>query len=626
MQPPSLSTTSWFRQVSRLAKCRVRLPRETLDRLENLVCTGALLLMAVLPLLEILLRAVFSAGIPGSALWTQHLVLWVAFFGAAIAAREGRLLALATEALLPAGLARWGRPFAAGLGLAVCAAAMLGGISFVLAERQGGQTVVFGIPVWALQVVIPLGFAVLALRLWAKGADGWRGLVTSTSAPLLLLAVTLMPDLFHTMGFTILLVIAVAFGAAMGAPIFVVLGGVAAVLLWSGYEPISAIPVEIYNLTVKPLLPTIPLFTLAGYILAAGGTPRRLVALFRAVFGWAPGGVAVVAILACAFFTSFTGGSGVTIVALGGLLYPMLIQEQYRDKLTTGLLTSAGSLGLLLPPSLAVILYSVVAQVDIRRLFAAGVLPAGVEVVIVIGFVILFARRHAVSRTSFAFREALAALRDSAWEVAIPVLVLTGLLGGFTTLVETSAVTVLYALVLEFGIRRELSLRRDLLRVVAEASTLIGGVLLILGVAMGMTNYLIIEEIPLLATTWVQNFVQSPLAFLLLLNVFLLIVGCLMDIYSAITVMVPLLTPIGLAFGIDPLQLGVIFLINLELGYLTPPVGMNLFLAAYRFDRRLDEVYRAALPFLGIRAVAVILVTYVPPLTLWLPAWLELAG
>jgi C4-dicarboxylate transporter DctM subunit len=563
MQPPSLSTTSWFRQVSRLAKCGVRLRRETLDRLENLVCTGALLLMAVLPLLEILLRAVFSAGIPGSALWTQHLVLWVAFFGAAIAAREGKLLALATEALLPAGLARWGRPFAAGLGLAVCAAAMLGGISFVLAERQGGQTVVFGIPVWALQVVIPLGFAVLALRLWAKGADGWRGLVTSTPAPLLLLAVTLIPDLFHTMWFTILLVIAVAFGAAMGAPIFVVLGGVAAVLLWSGYEPISAIPVEIYNLTVKPLLPTIPLFTLAGYILAAGGTPRRLVALFRAVFGWAPGGVAVVAILACAFF---------------------------------------------------------------RRLFAAGVLPAGVEVVIVIGFVILFARRHAVSRTSFAFREALAALRDSAWEVAIPVLVLTGLLGGFTTLVETSAVTVLYALVLEFGIRRELSLRRDLLRVVAEASTLIGGVLLILGVAMGMTNYLIIEEIPLLATTWVQNFVQSPLAFLLLLNVFLLIVGCLMDIYSAITVMVPLLTPIGLAFGIDPLQLGVIFLINLELGYLTPPVGMNLFLAAYRFDRRLDEVYRAALPFLGIRAVAVILVTYVPPLTLWLPAWLELAG
>ncbi|MEJ2081713.1 MAG: TRAP transporter large permease subunit, partial [Acidobacteriota bacterium] len=457
-------------------------------------------------------------------------------------------------------------------------------------------------------MVIPLGFAGLALRLWAKGADGWRGLVTSTPAPLLLLAVTLMPDLFHTMGFTILLVIAVAFGAAMGAPIFVVLGGVAAVLLWSGYEPISAIPVEIYNLTVKPLLPTIPLFTLAGYILAAGGTPRRLVALFRAVFGWAPGGVAVVAILACAFFTSFTGGSGVTIVALGGLLYPMLIQEQYRDKLTTGLLTSAGSLGLLLPPSLAVILYSVVAQVDIRRLFAAGVLPAGVEVVIVIGFVILFARRHAVSRTSFAFREALAALRDSAWEVAIPVLVLTGLLGGFTTLVETSAVTVLYALVLEFGIRRELSLRRDLLRVVAEASTLIGGVLLILGVAMGMTNYLIIEEIPLLASTWVQNFVQSPLAFLLLLNVFLLIVGCLMDIYSAITVMVPLLTPIGLAFGIDPLQLGVIFLINLELGYLTPPVGMNLFLAAYRFDRRLDEVYRATLPFLGIRAVAVILV------------------
>lgn len=626
MQAASSSRAPGVQSEQRPTFRREWLQRENLGQWENLVCTAALLLMAVLPLLEILLRAVFSAGIPGSALWTQHLVLWVAFLGAAIGAREGRLLALATEALLPPKLARWGKPFAAGLSLAVCAAVMLGGLSFVLAERQGGQTVVFGIPVWALQVIIPVGFAVIGVRLWTREAEGWRGMLISAPVPLLLLAAVTVPDLLHTIGFTALLLAAVAFGAALGAPIFVVLGGVAAVLLWSGYEPISAIPVEAYNLTVKPLLPTIPLFTLAGYILAAGGTPRRLVALFRAAFGWAPGGVAVVAILACAFFTSFTGGSGVTIVALGGLLYPMLIQEQYRDKLTTGLLTSAGSLGLLLPPSLAVILYSVVAQVDIRRLFAAGLFPAGVEVTIVIGFVILLARRRAVTRTPFGFSEALRAFRESAWEVAIPVLVLTGLLGGFTTLVETSAVTVLYALVLEFGIRRELSLRRDLLRVVAEASTLIGGVLLILGVAMGLTNYLVIEEIPLLATTWVQTFVQSPLAFLLLLNVFLLIVGCLMDIYSAITVMVPLLTPIGLAFGIDPLQLGVIFLINLELGYLTPPVGMNLFLAAYRFDRRLDEVYRAALPFLGIRALAVILVTYVPPLTLWLPGRLGFDG
>jgi C4-dicarboxylate transporter, DctM subunit len=594
------------------------LQRDNLGQWENLVCTAALLLMAVLPLLEILLRA-FSFGIPGSALWTQHLVLWVAFLGAAIAAREGKLLALATDALLPLNLARWGKPFASGLSLAVCAAVTLGGISFVLAERQGGQTVVFGIPVWALEVIIPAGFAVIGVRFWARGAEGWRGILISAPVPVLFLAAVIVPELLHSIGFTALLLGAVVVGATMGAPIFVVLGGVAVVLLWSGYEPISAIPVEIYNLTVKPLLPTIPLFTLAGYVLAAGGTPRRLVALFRAAFGWAPGGVAVVAILACAFFTSFTGGSGVTIVALGGLLYPMLIQERYRDKLTTGLLTSAGSLGLLLPPSLAVILYSVVAQVDIRSLFAAGLLPAGVEVVIVISFVALLARRRAVTRTPFRFRGALRAFREAVWEVAIPVLVLTGLLGGFTTLVETSAVTVLYALVLEFGIRRELSLRCDLFRIVGEASTLIGGVLLILGVAMGLTDYLIIEEIPLLATTWVQTFVQSPLAFLLLLNFFLLVVGCLMDIYSAITVMVPLLTPIGLAFGIDPLQLGVIFLINLELGYLTPPVGMNLFLAAYRFDRRLDEVYRAALPFLGIRALAVILVTYVPPLTLWLP-------
>jgi tripartite ATP-independent transporter DctM subunit len=304
---------------------------------------------------------------------------------------------------------------------------------------------------------------------------------------------------------------------------------------------------------------------------------------------------------------------------MGGLLYPMLIEEKHSHKFSTGLLTSAGSLGLLFPPSLAVILYGLVAEVEIRGLFVAGWVPGMLLVVFVAAYVILQSRRTKIARVPFEGKRALSALWQAKWEVAIPFVLLGSILGGFATLVEASAVTVLYAFVLEFFIHRDLTLRRDLLRVVANAAVLIGGVLTILGVALGLTNYLVIAEIPYLAVEWVQSFVQSPLFFLLLLNVFLLIVGCLMDIYSAIVVVVPLIAPLGLHFGIDPFHLGIIFLTNMELGYLTPPVGMNLFLASYRFKRPLPEVYRASLPFLAIRAVGLLLVTYIPPLTGFLP-------
>ena len=379
------------------------------------------------------------------------------------------------------------------------------------------------------------------------------------------------------------------------------------------------IPTEIYNLTTNWVLPTIPLFTLAGFILAEGGTPKRLVVLFRSLFGWMTGGVAIVGIFVCAFFTSFTGGSGVTILAMGGLLYPMLKAEKYSHKFTTGLLTSAGSLGLLLPPSLAVIVFSVVSELDVRRIWVSGLVPAALEMVLVALFVYFFSRKARLGKVPFHFRRACLSIRNSLWELAVPVVVLTAILGGFATLVQTAAVTVLYVFLLEFLIRRNLRFPGDLLRIVAQAVTLIGGVLIILGVSMGLTNYLVIAEIPDKAVGWVQSFVQSPLFFLLMFNIFLLLIGCLMDVYSAIVVVVPLVMPLGLAFGVDPYHLGIIFLVNLELGYLTPPVGMNLFLASYRFGRPLTEVYRAALPFLFIRAIAVLLVTYIPALTGFLP-------
>ena len=336
------------------------------------------------------------------------------------------------------------------------------------------------------------------------------------------------------------------------------------------------------------------------------------------------------AIVVSAFFTSFTGGSGVTILAIGGLMFPMLVADGHRAKFSTGLLTSAGSLGLLFPPSLAVILYGLVAEVDIQRLFVAGFVPALLEIGLVAGFTILVARRvgrrpaegsaPAGGTTPFRIRTALSALWEAKWEAAIPVVVIGVILGGIATLVEAAAITVLYVLFVEYVVHREGKGLGDLVRTGGNAVTLIGGVLLILGCALGLTNYLIFADIPATAVAWVQSFVESPLFFLLLLNLVLLVAGCLMDIYSAIVVVVPLIAPLGLAYGVDPIHLGVIFLTNLELGYLTPPVGMNLFLASYRFRRPLGEVYRAALPFLAIRAGAVLLVTYAPWLTLTLPA------
>ena len=587
--------------------------------IEDSLSVFALLAMAVLPLLEIALRKFFSTGIPGSAVWVQHLTLWVGFLGAAIAARKGELLSLSAGiSLLGQKTRDAAQIFASGMGVAVCGTLAYGSLQLVLVEREGGSLLALGLPVWVAQGIMPLGFLVIGLRMLGKAPFGWKGRAITGSFlifPILMWAFEGLPG--HGLWIPLLVVFMAA--TVLGAPIFVILAGVAAVLLWDFFEPISAIAVETYGLTLKSILPTIPLFTFAGYILAEGGTPARLVGLFRALFGWMPGGLALAAIVVCAFFTSFTGGSGVTVLAMGGLLYPMLRGDNHSHSFTSGLLTSSGSLGLLFPPSLAVLLYGIVAEIDIPTLFVSGLVPGILEIALVAGFALLYSKRSGTARVPFDFQKAARALWDSKWEVAIPILVLGSILSGLATLVEASAITVLYAFVLEFFIRRNLRLGRDLTRVVGSAATLIGSVLLILGVALGLTNFFVMQEIPSQATAWVQSFVDSPLFFLLLLNLFLLVVGCLMDMFSAIVVVVPLIAPLGLFFGIDPFHLGIIFLTNLELGFLTPPVGMNLFLASNRFQRPLLEVYRSVLPFLAIRIVAVGLVTYVPALTTTLP-------
>ncbi len=587
---------------------------------EDVIVSAALGAMAILPLAEILLRATLKIGISGSTAVVQHLTLVVGMLGAAVAARESRLLTLSTGVSLLSGRPRAAaRVFSGAVAVAVTALLAYAGYQFLVIERQAGQILTGKIPTWAVVVVLPLGFALVALRLLLHASDSRTGrLLTFLLAALMVWLGAhppLAPASMVLPAFAILLA-----ATALGAPVFTALGGAALILFWAESVPIASIPVETYRLVVSPTLPTIPLFTLAGYFLAEGGASRRLVRVFRSLTGWVRGGPAIVTALVCAFFTSFTGASGVTILALGGLLMPVLLSARYSERNSLGLLTAAGSLGLLFPPSLPVILYGIVSHQPIDRMFLGGIVPG----VLLLGLTAwwgtrLGSRDRTEERQRFDRREAGRAIWEAKWELLLPVIVLFGIYGGFATLVEAAALTALYAFVVETFVYRDLKITGDAPRVMAKCAVLVGGVLIILGVALGFTNYLVDAQVPAKGVAWVSGAIHSPILFLLLLNLFLLVVGCLMDIFSAIVVVVPLIVPMGEAFGIDPVHLGIIFLANMELGYLTPPVGMNLFLASYRFDKPLPEVYRSVIPMLLVLLSGVLLITYVPFLTTALP-------
>jgi tripartite ATP-independent transporter DctM subunit len=580
-----------------------------------------LLALLALPLAESLLRTFLSRGLPGAAPFAQHLTLWVALVGGALAARDGKLLSLASGELLGEG--RWGR--AARVGSAAVAAAislLLARASWevVLVDREAETALAAGIPVWWAQLVLPLGFLAIGLRLVQRAGEGWRGRAVALLGVAAGLVLGQFPQWLEGVPVWPGLLVVVAATAA-GGPIFAALGGAALLLFMADGVPIAAIPAETYRLAVSPILPSIPLFTLTGFVLAQGDSSERLLRVFRALFGWIPGGTAVMAAVLCAFFTVFTGGSGVTILALGALLFRALQADGYRDRFSLGLLTASGSLGLLFPPALPLILYGVVAQVPIEDLFLGGVLPGVLLVGLIAAWGMREGMRGATERRPFSWREAGAALWQEKWELLLPVVALGAIFGGFATLVEAAAYTALYALIVELLIRRALPWRQ-LPAVLVECSVLLGGVLLILGVAQGLTSWMVDAQIPSRLLEWTEGTIDSRIVFLLCLNLLLLAVGCLMDIFSAIAVVVPLILPLGEAFGIHPIHLGILFVANLELGYLTPPVGLNLFLAAYRFERPLLEVWRAAIPPLLILAAGVLLITYVPVLTLGLLGWL----
>ena len=405
--------------------------------------------------------------------------------------------------------------------------------------------------------------------------------------------------------------------ALLGGALFVLLGGASIIGYAMAGEPVSTILIDFNRLTRNSTILIIPLFTFAGYIIAEGKAPQRLVAFARASVGWLPGGIAVVVLGTCAFFTTFTGASGVTIIALGGLVYPIL-RQTYNEKFSLGLITASGSIGLLFPPSVPLILYAIIAQVPIDRMFLAGIIPG----LLILGVLSVYCSGWSVIKktetTPFDLMVFLKALWAAKWELLLPLIVLGGILSGVVTLDEAAALTAIYACIVEIGIHRSISLK-VLPRIVKESTLLVGAILIILGIALGLTNYLITLDVPTIVLDWIQSTTENRIITLIGLNIFLLIVGCLMDIFSAVIIVVPLLLPIAEQFGIDKAHLGIIVLTNLEIGYLTPPVGMNLFISSMKFDRSVVMLYRSVLLFIALLLVALVLVTYVPELSLWLP-------
>ena len=605
---------------------------------ENYLMALVLAGTMILPLAEVTLRKFTNVGIMGSSSFVQHFTLLIGVLGGAMAAREGRLLTLSS---LPNYLkGHWKSAaviFSRSVAAAICAVLCVVGWQFVLSE-PADKILAYGIPYRAFQVFLPMGFALLSIRLCIAASDKWAGrcFALALAAAIVFIGINspIAPEklIWPAM-------IALLAATALGAPIFTILGGAAMILFWGNGHPVSIMPLENYYLVTDPVLPSLPLFTLAGYFLAESGASKRLVRVFQTLFAQFRGGPGIVTVLVCAFFTSFTGASGVTILALGGLLMPILIQAKYSERNALGLVTGSGSLGMLFPPCLPLILYAVIAQrtiqnlempdgvtapeVTINKMFLGGIGPGLLLLLLTAWWAVRVGSKKAAERPTFAWPEARAALWGAKWELGLPVVVLGVMFSGIATAVEAAAVAALYAALTQTIVHRDLRPIKDVPRVMSECGLIIGGVLLILGVATGFTKFLILADVPTMGVEWIKGAIHSPWVFLLLLNLVLFAVGCLMDIFSAIVVMVPLIVPMGMAFGIDPVHLGIIFLANMELGFLTPLVGVNLFLASYRFNKPMSFVARAVLPMMGVLAIGVLLITYVPILTTWLPSLMK---
>lgn len=582
----------------------------------------ALLAMVALPVLEVVGRAAAGGTVAGSIEYVRNLTLWVTFLGAGIAAQERCHLVLGFAAFLKGGARRVANTVACAVAVATSLGLAWASLELVLADHAVATRVGALIPQWIVEAIMPIGFALIGLRFvrYAPDSSAWRGALAAATllCVLALLPASVRPAIFLP-GMALIVLAALA-----GTPIFVVLGATASLLFLVDAGPLASIPAEAYRIASNPMLPTIPLFTLAGTILAAGKASERLARLFRAMFGWIPGGTAVATVIVCAFFTTFNGGSGVTVLALGALMLPILLRQGYPQRFSVGALTAAGGLGILLPPSLLIILYGVSAHTPIDRLFLAGIVPGLLMIALFSAYAVYQGRGLADGRSRFEWREALAAIREAKWEVLLPIGILFGIFSGYATLVEVAALAASYALVTEVAIHRDLGVWRDLPRVLTQTAVMIGGIMIVLACAMGLTSYLILADIPQRVVELVQGTIESRGAFLLALIAFLLLAGMLIDIFSALVVLVPLMLPIATVYGIDPVHLGIIFLVSMELGYLTPPVGLNLFLASFRFDRPIMDIWTASVPFFLIGLGSLLVIAFVPALSTGVVGWFGL--
>lgn len=411
--------------------------------------------------------------------------------------------------------------------------------------------------------------------------------------------------------------------ALAGLPLFIVILAAAMLGFYLADVPLTVIAIELYRLIDTPMLLALPLFTFSGYVLAESGLSSRLVKFTSLVMGWMPAGLAIVSFFVCAFFTAFTGASGVTIVAVGALIFPALIAGGYNERYSLGLVTTSGSLGLLLAPSLPLILYGVIAQqmdlptpFSLRDLFLAGAIPALLMILSLSVYSIWATKDLSLIREQFDRAQVFSQFKELRWDMPLPLIVLGGIYSGFFAVSEAAAVTAAYVLTVYVAVKKEIN-PRSVPRIVKESMMMVGGILLILGVSLAFTNYLIDAEVPQALFSWISEFIESKFAFLFLLNVVLLLLGAILDIFSALVIMVPLILPLAISFGVDPVHLGIIFLANMQIGYFTPPIGMNLFIASYRFKKPISEIYRATLPFMGVLLIVLALITYVPEISLF---------
>jgi C4-dicarboxylate transporter, DctM subunit len=607
-----------------------------LQRCDEVLASSALVLMVLIPLLEMALRPLMGRGVDNAPVLVQHLGLVLAMLGAVAAERHGHLSSLGN------GLAGLGgerlqigiKVFAQGSAALVCGVLALASWRLVATEMDVAHNLAYGLPTWWVQMLMPVGFALLGAKLGARSAEG--GWLQGVCA-------VLLPGLGFSLGSSyegfelplwpaVLWLLAALLG---GAPIFAGLGGLALALFWHEGQPLASVALSHYQITVNASLPALPLFTLAGLVFARTGAAARLGAVFMALFGGGVTGTVVAAAVLCSFFTAFTGGSGVTILALGGLLLPLLRNAGLPEQRGISLVTSASALGVLLAPSVPLILYAVIARVPINTMFLAGLVPALVMVVCLVllggylrrGGLLPSAASVADTKSSTTHNSQhapriLPALWAAKWEILAPGIAIGSLVSGLATPMESAALTAAYAVATQAFAHRELSWR-VLGQALSDCAQIIGGVMLILGMALGLTNYLVDSGLPNEVVDWVQALLPNKYLFLLALNVFLLAAGSLMEIYAAIVFLVPLLLPVALSYGIDPVHFGIIFLANMEMGFLAPPAGMNLYFASAMFGKPLRYVARSVLPAVVSIFLGTLVISWFPLLSTALPRWLS---